>query len=255
MAGVEHTLDFAGHRALVTGATGGIGAAIVDILTARGAPVVACDARKAEATSSWFVLLNVRDQASVIQAFDRAENLLGGVCDILVNAAGLYPSDPLIEMTEEAWDRVLDTNLKGAFLTSQQFCRRLVAADRAGCIVNITSGSADRARVGAAHYSASKAALEMLTRSFALEFASQRIRVNAVSPGYVQVGSAVNPLSTAYVEAITRTIPLARAGTPRDVARVVAFLCEDASDWITGASYRVDGGSHAGTLALPLSRD
>ena len=94
----------------------------------------------------------------------------------------------------------------------------------------------------------------MLTRTFALELAEHRIRVNAVSPGYVEVGSEVNPLSEAYKQAIIGGIPLGRAGAPDDVARSVLFLCSDAAEWVTGASYRVDGGSRAGSLTLPLSR-
>ena len=139
-----------------------------------------------------FVQLELRQTATVPAAFDAAEAALGGVIDIVVNAAGIYPCDPILEMTEDAWDRVMDVNLKGMFLVSQEFCRRLVAQGMPGAIVNITSGAAERARIGAAHYCTSKAAAEMLTRAFALEFAAHGIRVNAVSPGYVEVNSEVN---------------------------------------------------------------
>jgi 3-oxoacyl-[acyl-carrier protein] reductase len=198
--------------------------------------------------------MDVRDRTSVLHGISAVEDVLGGPIDILVNATRIYPSDPILEMTEESWDRVMDINVKGMFLVSQAVCRRLVEAQQQGCIVNITSGAAERARLGAAHYCASKAAAEMLTRAFALEFAEHRIRVNAVAPGYVEVGSEINPLSEPYKQAIIGGIPLGCAGQPDDVARTVLFLCSDAAKWITGASYRIDGGSRAGTLALPLSR-
>jgi 3-oxoacyl-[acyl-carrier protein] reductase len=250
------TTDLNGRRALVTGGTGGIGGAIARALTAAGARVAIADMRtpKSSADGIAFVPLELRRAGAVPAAFDAAEAALGGVVDIVVNAAGIYPCDPILEMTEDAWDRVMDVNLKGMFLVSQECCRRLVAQGLPGAIVNITSGAAERARIGAAHYCTSKAGAEMLTRAFALEFAEHGIRVNAVSPGYVEVNSEVNPLSIAYIETITKTIPLGRAGTPDDIARVVVFLCSRETEWVTGASWRADGGSRAGTLGLPLSR-
>jgi NAD(P)-dependent dehydrogenase (short-subunit alcohol dehydrogenase family) len=250
------TTDLSGGRALVTGGTGGIGGAIARALTAAGARVAIADMRKPKSPPDGiaFVPLELRQTATVPAAFDAAEAALGGTIDILVNAAGIYPCDPILEMTEAAWDRVLEVNLKGMFLVSQECCRRLVAGGLPGAIVNITSGAAERARIGAAHYCTSKAGAEMLTRAFALEFAAHGIRVNAVSPGYVEVNSEVNPLSLAYVETITKSIPLGRAGTPDDIARVVVFLCSRETEWVTGASWRADGGSRAGTLGLPLSR-
>jgi NAD(P)-dependent dehydrogenase (short-subunit alcohol dehydrogenase family) len=245
-----------GSRALVTGGARGIGRAIAEAFAAEGIAVAAADDHPPRTVPAGvrFIDMDVADRAQVLAALDRAEAAFGGPLDILVNGAGLYPCDPLLEMTEAAWDRVLDSNVKGIFLCSQEFCRRLLAAGRPGAIVNITSGASERARPGAAHYCTSKAAAEMLTRCFALEFAQHRIRVNAVSPGYVEVNSEVNPLNAAYKRAITGTIPLGRPGEAADIARAVLFLCSNAAEWVTGASWRVDGGSRAGSLALPLSR-
>jgi 3-oxoacyl-[acyl-carrier protein] reductase len=249
-------VDLTDRLAVVTGGTGGIGGAIARAVAGAGARVAIADTRKPKSMPEGigFVALDVRQAGVVPAAFDAAEAALGGRVDILVNAAGIYPCDPILEMTEDAWDRVLDVNLKGMFLVSQECCRRLVAKGLPGAIVNITSGAAERARIGAAHYCTSKAGAEMLTRAFALEFAAHGIRVNAVAPGYVEVNSEVNPLSVVYVETITKTIPLGRPGTPDDIARVVVFLCSQESEWVTGASWRADGGSRAGTLGLPLSR-
>jgi 3-oxoacyl-[acyl-carrier protein] reductase len=206
----------------LTGGTGGIGGAITRTLTTAGVSLAIADMRKPKSMLDGIdvVSLDVRQAGGVPTTFDAAEATLGGPIDILVNAAGIYPCDPMLEMNEDAWDRVLDVNLKGMFLVSEECCRRLVAHGLVGATVNITWGAAERARVGAAHYCTSKAGVDMLTRAFALEFAEHNIWVNAVSPGCVEV----NPLSIAYVETITKTIPLGRAGTPDDIARVVVFL-------------------------------
>ncbi|NMP22626.1 glucose 1-dehydrogenase [Sulfobacillus harzensis] len=248
---------------LVTGAASGIGFAVASAYAREGARVAMVDLRReavTEAAQRIFdqdLVYPVQADVRLVEEIERALDGVGsrfGTPTILVNAAGLYPSDPVLEMSEVAWDRVLDTNLKGPFFTSQSFARRLIRQNVKGNIVNITSGAAKRARPGAAHYSASKAGLAMLTQALAIELAPFGIRVNAVSPGFVEVHSAVNQLSTRYVEAIRRTIPLGRAGAPEDIAHAVLFLTGPGSDWITGTVFRVDGGSAAGTTALPLSR-
>src|SRR5271165_2152453 len=211
------TTHLTGRRAVVTGGTGGIGGAIARALAAAGAGVAIADMRRPKSTQNGiaFVSLEVRQAAAVPAAFDAAEAALGGAIDILVNAAGIYPCDPILEMTEEAWDRVLDVNLKGMFLVSQECCRRLVALGLPGAIVNITSGAAERARIGAAHYCTSKAGAEMLTRAFALEFAAHGITAKAVSQGLGEAYGEANPPRGTCVD----------AGSPDDIARVVVFLC------------------------------
>jgi len=249
---------------LVTGAASGIGLATSRLFLEEGAEVAMADfrgevverartgLRRTERSLS--LAVDVRDRAGVEAAVDRAWQALGGL-DTLVGCAGIYPSHPLLEMAEADWDAVLDTNLKGPFLVTQAFARRLVHAKAAwGHVVHITSGAALRARPGAAHYCSSKAGLEMLIRALALELAPHGIRVNAVSPGYVDVNSEVNPLSDEYKRAIKETIPLGRAGRPDDIAEAVAYLCTEAAEWVTGSIFRVDGGSAAGTTSLPLSR-
>lgn len=255
---------FKDKKVLVTGAASGIGLGVASAFNAEGAAVVMLADMRLEAAQEALAGLAEPDRATAVRLDVSAAREVDGVLkrcwedhdgiDFLINCAGIYPSDPVLEMDERGWDAVLDTNLKGPFLCSQAFSREAVARDRGGSIVNITSGAARRARPGAAHYCTSKAGLEMLTRALALELAQHGIRVNAVSPGFVSVDSEVNPLSQEYVAAISSSIPLGRAGQASDVARAVLFLCSEEAEWVTGTSVSVDGGSGAGDPSLPLSR-
>jgi NAD(P)-dependent dehydrogenase (short-subunit alcohol dehydrogenase family) len=250
-----------GRKAFVTGATGGLGRGIARLFLEEGAMVALADLRGAEEARgalggdgrSTAVELDVRDPASVEAAISEAWDVFGGL-DILVNCAGVYPSDLIVDMTVDAWDNVIDTNLKGPFLCSQVMVSRWIEQGVKGHIVNITSGAALRARPGAAHYSTSKAALEMLTRAFALEMAPHHIHVNAVSPGFFDVSSDVNQISRDYVDTLVKTIPWGEGGKPSDIAEAVLFLCSDAASYISGTSLRVDGAYSTGTNALPVSR-
>jgi NAD(P)-dependent dehydrogenase (short-subunit alcohol dehydrogenase family) len=250
-----------GRKALVTGAARGLGFGIAKLFHEEGASVAVADISGADEARemlgagprSLALTIDVRDAASVEAGISEAWDFFGGL-DVLVNCAGIYPSHPLVEMNEEAWDSVIDTNLKGPFLCSRSVVRRWIDQGVKGHIVNITSGAALRARPGAAHYSTSKAALEMLTRAFALEMAPHHIHVNAVSPGFFDVSSGVNRISRDYVEALVRTIPWGEAGQPADIAEAVLFLCGPGASYITGEILRVDGGYSTGTNSLPLSR-
>ncbi|GIH23399.1 3-oxoacyl-ACP reductase [Acrocarpospora phusangensis] len=246
----------AGRTAIVTGAAGGIGAACARVLADRGAVVVGTDMRNPDdvvrAGLSEFTPVDITDAAAVHDFVETVASSYGDLA-LLVNAAGLYPSANLTEIGGDDWDRVLSANLKGPHLCTAAFARALVKTGRPGAVVNITSTAGFRARAGAAHYSASKAALNMLTRSQAIELARHGIRVNAVAPGYVKVGSTLNPISGDYERAVLAGIPLGRVGTPQDVAEAVAFLCGDAARWITGEVLVVDGGASAGNTQLPPS--
>jgi 3-oxoacyl-[acyl-carrier protein] reductase len=247
---------------LVTGAASGIGAGIARAFAALGDRVSGVDVRASTLETAMAdvgreygvptaaLACDLADSASaqrlVSDVWDRY-----GPLDVLVNAAGIYPATPFLAMSPAAWDRVQHINVRAPMLTTVCFGRRAMDAGRAGCVVNISSGAALRARPGAAHYCASKAAVEMLTRAAAIELGPHGIRVNAVSPGFVEVDSDVNPVTPEYADAVAVN-PLGRRGQPSDIAAAVVWLASEAAAWVTGTIVRVDGGASAGATALPL---
>jgi len=158
-----------------------------------------------------------------------------------------------LDLSEDIWDQSFRVNVKGAFLMSREVGRLMIRDGVKGRIVNITSGAAESACIGAAQYCCSKAALAMLTRVLALELAPHGITVNSVSPGLIQVPqqAPLTPGRREYREAFLRGIPMNRFGHPEEVARAVLFLAEDGSEYITGDTIRVDGGTLAGRSYLP----
>ena len=253
-----------GRGVVVTGGAGALGRSIALRMAGDGARVGLVDARTdaveaaadevrtATGAEVHALSADLADEASSLACAVAAWDALGGV-DVLVNAAGIYPSRLLVDMPAHEWDRVFAVNVRAPLVLSTAYARRWIAADRPAHIVMITSGAADRTRRGAGHYSASKAALTTLTRSLALELAPHRIHVNAVSPGYIEAHSAVNPLSADYVQAIESARPWPEPGTPEDVAAATAYLCSPDARWLTGTVLTVDGGMGAGSAALPLA--
>jgi NAD(P)-dependent dehydrogenase (short-subunit alcohol dehydrogenase family) len=255
-------MRFDGKVALVTGAAQGIGLAIVKQFLAAGARVVLNDRtpdrvaaaiRRLGAQPNLFaaaadVVHRAEVEAMVASAADKFGRL-----DIVVNNAGLYPVTPVLDMSEAEWDTVLDVNLKGTFLVSQAAARRMVRQGSGGAIVNIASGSHKIARIGCAHYCASKAGVVMLTQVLAMELAPHRIRVNAVAPGLIEVPEPLTPSAPDYVAATLAVIPAGRLGTPDDIAHAVLMLSDAEADYITGALLAVDGGLSVGRMT-PLAK-
>src|SRR2546425_251331 len=173
--------------------------------------------------------------------------------DVVVANAGIYPNTPVVDMDVEEWDRVMETNVRGVFLTCRAAARSMVAHGTPGKIITISSGAYASGRPGAAHYCASKAAVVMFTKVLALELAKARINVNCIAPGFVRVDSEVSPLTEEYVTTLTRGIPWGRQGTPRDIANAALFLASPFADYVTGEVLSVNGGTSAGRSQLPLS--
>jgi 3-oxoacyl-[acyl-carrier protein] reductase len=247
------------RRVAVTGAGRGIGRAVARAFAANGARVALCDLDGERVAAVAADLpggasahrVDVTDALAVDGWASEVEATWGGV-DVLVSNAGVYPSDAFLDLTPERWDAVLDVNLRAAFLVCQRFARSMVAGRAGGSIVTIASGTARFARVGAAHYGASKAGLVALTRTMALELAPHGIRVNAISPGLIDVPDGPR-LAPAYRRAMTAMVPAGRMGTPDDVAAAVLALADPGMAYVTGQELRVDGGLSAGRYGIPVS--
>jgi 3-oxoacyl-[acyl-carrier protein] reductase len=240
----------ANQIAVVTGAGRGIGRAIALGFAAEGAAVV-CVSRTAEnsgrvadevrarGTRAWACAVDVADAAAVQAAGEKILADTGRV-DILVNNAGVTRDGLLMRMSEEDWDTVLDTNLKGAFLFTKAFARGFIK-QRSGRVINIASIIGLIGNAGQCNYAASKAALIGFTKSAARELASRGITVNAVAPGFIETDMTAGLKEEVKAE-LLRRIPLNCLGRPEDVAQAALFLAGPAARYITGQVLTVDGG-------------
>ncbi|MHB1596320.1 MAG: SDR family NAD(P)-dependent oxidoreductase [Streptosporangiaceae bacterium] len=241
----------AGRRALVTGGASGIGLATIRRLLAEGAATVAVDRREPAAGADRpcpYLVADVTRADEVGAAVTEAARLLGGPPDVLVNAAGVYPIRPLLDLSQQEWDETLAINLRGTFTVSQAVASGLVAAGLPGAIVSLGSTAALVADAAepAAHYNASKAGVLALTRQMAVEWAPHRIRSNAVCPGVIDTPMLRLMDNPAAGQAYLDTgVPLGRLGTADEVAAVIVFLASADAAYVTGVAIPVDGGSTA----------
>lgn len=241
-------LDLTGQIALVTGASRGIGQAIADALMQSGAKVIgtatteegaaAIDARL-KANGGRGVALNVTDPKACEDIIDLIVKDFGGI-QILVNNAGITRDQLAMRMKSEEWTDVIDTNLSAVFRLSQAVLRPMMKA-RSGRIINITSIVGHMGNPGQANYAAAKAGVSGMTRALAREIGSRNITVNCVAPGFIDT-DMTRALSEEQQNALKANIPLARLGTPEDVAQAVAFLASPAAAYITGNTLHVNGG-------------
>ena len=243
---------------VITGATGRIGLGLARAFYASGALVALGDLRQDAVERAAADLgsertfagtIDVRDEASTRDFFAAAERALGPVTIAVANA-GVFPTLAVLDMAVEEWDRVIETNLRGTFLTCQAAARSMVTGGRPGKIITISSGAHASARPGGSHYCASKAGVVMFSKALAMELAAARINVNCIAPGYIQADGAVP--DSEFNRALLKNIPWGRFGTPADVAATALFLASSAADYVTGEVFAVNGGAFAGRLYLPL---
>lgn len=260
-------LGLGGKVVMVTGGAGRIGPVICATFAREGACVAVVDiaAERALATAAQLretganavgIGADVSQSAEVRAALEEVTRTLGPV-DVLVNAHGISPNRPLLaEDDDEEWDRTFAVNTRGSMLTCRAVAKQMVDRGVGGSIVNVSSGAATSARLGAAGYSGSKAAINMLTQALAIELGPHGIRVNAVAPGLVTDRSLTSgdPGLTDYMRMMLDMTPLGRTGAPSDIAEVVVFVASERNAWMTGSNVEVSGGSHTGRPHVPLPR-
>jgi 3-oxoacyl-[acyl-carrier protein] reductase len=245
-------MDFKGQVAVITGGTRGIGAAIAEGLAEKGVNLVvggrnveAAREKAAELTAFGIKAIGIRLDVSksdeVEKAFEEIRKEFQRI-DILVNNAGITNDGLLLRMKEEAWDSVMDTNLKGVFLCSREAIKDMIS-QKYGRIVNITSVAAFMGNPGQANYSASKAGIVGFTKTIAREYANRNVTVNAVAPGFIQT-AMTDILKDNIKEEMKRLIPLGRFGIVKDIAHAVIFLASPEAGYITGQVIHVNGGMY-----------
>jgi 3-oxoacyl-[acyl-carrier protein] reductase len=243
-------VDLTGQTAVVTGASQGLGKTIALALSAAGAKV-ACVARSADKLKETVETItaaggqaeampcDVKDSAAVDALIDGLAEKWGKI-DILVNNAGVTRDTLLPRMSDQEWDEVINTNLRGAFLFARACSRHMMRA-RYGRIINISSVSGLMGNAGQTNYSASKAGLIGFTRSLSRELAGRKVTINAVAPGFIE-SDMTKTLGEMIIEEAKKRIPAKRLGVPEDVAACVLFLASPAASYVTGQTLTVDGG-------------
>ena len=238
----------------MTGAARGIGRGIAEVFAEQGADIAindidcsngtqaVADGIRAKGRRAIVVKADIARRDQVEPMIDQVWSELGPI-DILVNNAGIETIVPFLELTDEQWTRLVDTNLRGAWLCSQVYCRRAVAGRRPGNIVNIGSIQAAKVLPGRTHYAPTKLGLEALTRNLSAEMTPHGIRVNCIHPGLIETDMTAWVMKDpVLLPGVLAQISLGRAGQPREIGTVAAFFASDDASYLTGQSIFVDGG-------------
>jgi 3-oxoacyl-[acyl-carrier protein] reductase len=234
---------------ILTGATGGIGNAIIKKLSIAGANILASGTKieKLEELKKNFEGLKILkfdiSQTDKIEEFiENATNELGGSLDGIVNNAGITQDNLAIRMSLDEWQKVININLTSTFLMSK-FAIKKMLKNKSGKIVNITSVVGHTGNLGQANYTASKAGIVAMSKSLAIEYAKKNININCISPGFIQT-AMTDKIDEKFKQAIISKIPSARLGEPEDIANAVLFLSSEQSDYINGETLHVNGGMY-----------
>ena len=241
-------INLENKKILVTGATGGIGDAIVKKLNSLNANIIASGPNdlKLKKIVNDFPKINIVkfdiSQHSKIESFiENVSNTLGGL-DVLINNAGITMDNLSLRMKSEEWEKVINLNLTSSFYLSK-FAIKKMLKNKFGRVINITSIVGHTGNLGQSNYSASKAGLIAMSKSLAIEYARKNITVNCVSPGFIETNMTDN-IKEKYKEELLSRIPMNKLGTGEDVSNTVAFLSSDSSSYITGETIHVNGGMY-----------
>ncbi len=242
-------IDLKDTNIILTGATGGIGNSILENLILIGANVLATGTNEKKLNLIKEKYRNVQTEKfdisnhSEIENFiNKANDILGGRIDVLINNAGITRDNLSIRMKDEEWNKVIDINLTSTFLLSKNVIKKMLKSKK-GKIINITSIVGHTGNIGQSNYTASKAGVVAMSKSLALEYGKKNINVNCISPGFIST-EMTDKINDDYKEVLKSKIPMNRFGTPNDIANTVIFLCSKLSDYITGETIHVNGGMY-----------
>ena len=242
-------IDLRNLNIILTGATGGIGNSILEILVSGGANVLASGTNDKKLNSIKEKYKNVKVHKFDISKHEEIDNfveesgkILENKIDILINNAGITQDNLSIRMKDEEWNKVIDVNLKSTFVISKNVIKKMLKSKK-GKIINITSVVGHTGNIGQANYAASKAGIIGMSKSLALEYGKKNITINCVSPGFI-ASDMTDKIAEEHKELLKSRISLNKFGNPKDVANTVAFLCSSMSDYITGETIHVNGGMY-----------
>ena len=241
-------INFKNKKVLITGATGGIGNALVNKFVSLGGNVFGTgtkseklDLLKKQYPNIKIRKFNIANHAEIEEFIENVSLELGGI-DILINNAGMNLDNLSIRMKDEEWKKVIDINLTSTFLLSKNAIKKMIK-NKFGRIVNITSVVGHSGNIGQSNYSASKAGIIGMSKSLAIEYAKKNITVNCVSPGFIQSNMTMNIAEKVKLY-LTSRIPMGKLGTGEDVSSCVAFLSSEGASYITGETIHVNGGMY-----------
>ena len=241
-------IDFKNKKIIITGATGGIGNALVEKFNDLNGNILATGTNEEKLNSLKKKFPNIKilkfdisDHSQIEEFIESASNKLDGL-DILVNNAGITKDNLSLRMKDEEWNKVIHINLSSTFLLCK-FAIKKMLKNKYGKIVNITSVVGHTGNVGQANYAASKAGIIGMTKSLAIEYAKKNLNLNCVSPGFIQT-AMTEKISESIKTTLISRIPMAKLGTGEDVANSTAFLCSDSASYLTGETIHVNGGMY-----------
>ena len=240
-------IDLKDTNIILTGATGGIGSSVLENLILTGANVLATGTNDEKLTlikkkykSVHTVKFDISNHLEIEKFINKANDILGGRIDVLINNAGITKDNLSIRMKDEEWNKVIDINLTSTFLISKNVIKKMLKNKR-GKIINITSVVGHTGNIGQTNYTASKAGVVAMSKSLALEYGKKNININCISPGFITT-EMTNKIDQNYKEILKSRIALDRFGEPKEVANTVLFLCSNLADYINGQDIYVDGG-------------